>query len=154
MTFIVGLICYILGALSSFALFALCMSAKDRDQIEKVTIKHTKQTERMCIGEVVYTKSNACVLDIGLVKSVAPFEVYARCSKYSNKIDRCYGSVKECDWNGTGTQMTFEEWRDLTIDGKGTEEICNILGIPLIEDEIAVLKQAKEVLEESGELKI
>lgn len=130
MTLIIGLICYILGALSSFALFALCMSEKDRDQIGKVAIKRAKQTERICIGEVVYTNSNVCVLDVGLVKSVTPFEVYARCSKYNKQIDCCYGYAQKDGWNGTGIQMTFEEWRHLTIDGKGTEEICNILGIP------------------------
>lgn len=43
MTFITGLICYILGALSSFGLFALCMSAK---RIEEISDREEEEREQ------------------------------------------------------------------------------------------------------------
>lgn len=99
----------------------------------------TKQTDKIHVNEVVYTKSSVCVLDIGLVESVNPLSIYAR----SNKLDvdgnykRYYGNPSGSNWHGTGIYKTYDEWKDLTIDwtvewedSKGTEEICNILGIP------------------------
>lgn len=82
------------------------------------------------IGEVVYTKSNVCVLDIGLVERLNPLRVYARSSKYNIDGKAYYGNPSGSNWYGTRIYKTYNEWRDLTIDGKGTNEICNILGIP------------------------
>lgn len=81
------------------------------------------------IGEVVYTKSNVCVLDIGLVERLSHFRVYARYSKYHNNGKLYYGNPRIDRWHGTGIYKTYDEWKYLTM-GKGTNEICNILGIP------------------------
>ena len=87
------------------------------------------QSNEIHIGEVVYTKSNVCVLDIGLVERLSHFRVYARCSKYHNNGKLYYGNPRIDRWHGTGIYKTYDEWKDLTM-GKGTNEICNILGIP------------------------
>lgn len=87
------------------------------------------RTDEIHIGEVVYTKTDVCVLDIGLVEKLSPLRVYARCSKYNKDGKSYYGNPSGCDWYGTGIYKTYNEWKNLTI-GKGTNEICNILGIP------------------------
>ena len=86
--------------------------------------------DNLHVGEIVYTKSSICVLDIGLVESINPFSVYARCNVYCENDKLYYGSPEKCNWYGTGIYKTYEEWENLTIDGKETKTICNILGIP------------------------
>ena len=81
------------------------------------------------IGEVVFTKSDVTVLDIGIVKRLNPLEIYAR----STSLDRfgipCqYGGVEYCRWYGTGIVIPVEEWRLLTKD-VCTEEVCKRLNI-------------------------
>lgn len=93
------------------------------------------QSNKIHIGEVVYTKSNVCVLDIGLVERLNPLRVYSRSNRYNRdgNYKTYYGYPEGCNWYGTGIYKTYDEWEDLTIDekgSKGTEEICNILGIP------------------------
>lgn len=82
------------------------------------------------IGEVVFTKSNVAVLDIGIVKRLNPLEIYAR----STSLDRfgipCqYGGAEYCRWYGTGIVIHVERWRLLTKD-VSTEEVCRRLNIP------------------------
>lgn len=82
------------------------------------------------IGEVVFTKSNVAVLDIGIVKRLNPLEIYAR----STSLDRfgipCqYGGAEYCRWYGTGIVIPVERWRLLTKD-VSTEEVCRRLNIP------------------------
>ena len=90
---------------------------------------------KLKIGEVIYTKSSKCILDIGLIKSIKPFTVYARCSKYNEDNVSYYGYPEGCKWYDTGIYKTYDEWKNLTMDKnrtnetRSTEEICNILGI-------------------------
>lgn len=88
------------------------------------------QSNEIHIGEIVYTKSSVCILDIGLVESTNPLRVCARSSKYNIDGKAYYGNPSGSNWYGTGIYKTYNEWKDLTIDGKGTYEICNIIGIP------------------------
>lgn len=88
------------------------------------------QSNEIHIGEVVYTKSDVCVIDIGLVERLNPLRVCARSSKYNIDGKAYYGNPSGSNWYGTRIYKTYNEWKDLTIDGKGTNEICNILGIP------------------------
>ena len=95
------------------------------------------QSNEIHIGEVVYTKSDVCVLDIGLVERLNPLRVCARCNKFDGDSKSYYGNPSGSNWYGTGIYKTYDEWKDLTIDwivewegSKGTDEICNILGIP------------------------
>lgn len=88
------------------------------------------KTDKIHIGEVVYTKSDVCVLDIGLVESTNPLRVCARCIYNEGDNKSYYGNPSGSNWYGTGIYKTYNEWKDLTIDGKGTYVICNILGIP------------------------
>lgn len=90
----------------------------------------SKSTNELRIGEIIYTKSDVCVLDIGLIESLHPFRVYARCSKNSKDTISYYGGASYCNWCGTGILKTYGEWKKLTIDGKDTKEICEILHIP------------------------
>lgn len=88
--------------------------------------------DELKIGEIIYTKSSKCILDIGLVKSIKPFKVYARCSIYNKDGISYYGYPEGCKWYGTGIYKTYNEWESLTMDQNKTrsiEEICNILGI-------------------------
>ena len=89
-----------------------------------------RPTDEIYVNEVVYTKSDVCVLDIGLVERLNPLRVCARSSKYNIDGKAYYGNPSGSNWYGTRIYKTYNKWKDLTIDGKGTNEICNILGIP------------------------
>ena len=96
-----------------------------------------RPTDEIHVNEVVYTKSSVCVLDVGLVESITPLSIYARCSKLDGDSKSYYGNPSGSNWYGTGIYKTYNQWKDLTIDwivewkdSKDTEEICNILGIP------------------------
>ena len=82
------------------------------------------------IGEVVFTKSNVAVLDIGIIKRLNPLEIYAR----STNLDRfgipCqYGGVEYCRWYGTGIVVSLDMWRNITKDASA-EEVCKRMNIP------------------------
>lgn len=99
-----------------------------RDRREAVPSLLNRNTAK--IGEVVFTKSNVAVLDIGIVKRLNPLEIYAR----STSLDRfgipCqYGGAEYCRWYGTGIVIPVERWRLLTKD-VSTEEVCRRLNIP------------------------
>lgn len=104
---------------------------KDKDKSTNDNIDATNYDE-LKICEIIYTKSSKCILDIGLVKSINPFEVYARCSIYNKDGISYYGYPEGCKWYGTGIYKTYNEWESLTMDQNKTrsiEEICTILGI-------------------------
>lgn len=82
------------------------------------------------IGEVVFTKSDVTVLDIGIIKRINPLEIYAR----STSLDRfgipCqYGGVEYCRWYGTGIVVSLDMWRNITKDASA-EEVCKRMNIP------------------------
>lgn len=81
------------------------------------------------IGEVVFTKSDVTVLDIGIIKRINPLEIYAR----STSLDRfgipCqYGGVEYCRWYGTGIVVSLDMWRNITKDASA-EEVCKRMNI-------------------------
>lgn len=81
------------------------------------------------IGEVVFTKSNVAVLDIGIIKRLNPLEIYTR----STSLDRfgipCqYGGVEYCRWYGTGIVISLDMWRNITKDASA-EDVCKRLNI-------------------------
>lgn len=87
------------------------------------------------IGEVVFTKSETAVLDIGIVKRLNPLEIYARSTRFdytrfNNYADEPnqYGGVEFCRWYGTGIVIPLEKWKLLSKD-VSTEEVCRRLGI-------------------------
>ena len=99
---------------------------------EFITVDLTENKNNFHVSEVVYTKSDKYVLDIGLVENLNPFRVYARHSKYNEYGRSYYGNSSVVNWYGTGIYKTYNEWEDLTMNGgetRSTEEICNILGI-------------------------
>lgn len=88
-----------------------------------------------CLGEVVYTRSSRCVLDIGLI--VFPYSV----PRIATRASRCclggyfshyycgeYGGIEHSQWIRTDIHLTLEEWSDKTYD-RSTEEIARLLGI-------------------------
>ena len=82
------------------------------------------------IGEVVFTKSDVTVLDIGIIKRINPLEIYAR----STSLDRfgipCqYGGGEYCRWYGTGIVVSLDMWRNITKDASA-EEVCKRMNIP------------------------
>lgn len=82
------------------------------------------------IGEVVFTKSDVSVLDIGIVKRLNPLEIYTR----STSLDRfgipCqYGGAEYCRWYWTGIVVTLDMWRNITKDASA-EDVCRRLNIP------------------------
>ena len=82
------------------------------------------------IGEVVFTKSDVTVLDIGIIKRINPLEIYAR----STSLDRfgipCqYGGVEYCRWYGTVIVVSLDMWRNITKDASA-EEVCKRMNIP------------------------
>lgn len=94
------------------------------------------------VGEIIYTKSkqpDAYILDIGLVKSLEPFTVYARSSRFNEDGVSYYGNPGFSTWHGTGVYKTYDEWEKLTIDAKGTKNICDILNIPyrIVDQEVS-----------------
>ena len=59
------------------------------------------------VGDVIYTKANT-VLDIGIVKSVSPLEVYSRCTRYDyGYCPSLYGAPELCRWYNSGTNVSF-----------------------------------------------
>lgn len=99
--------------------------------------EYTEETTYLgnCLGEVVYTRSSRCILDIGL--TVSPYSVTriaTRASRYcpdgyfSHYYCGEYGGIEHSQWIRTGIHMTLEEWSDKTYD-RSTEEIAHLLGI-------------------------
>lgn len=81
------------------------------------------------IGEVVFTKSNAAVLDIGIIKRLNPLEIYARSTSLDYFGIPCqYGGAEYCRWYGTDIVIPVERWRLMTKD-VSTEEVCRRLNI-------------------------
>ena len=78
--------------------------------------------------EVVYTKSDKVVLDIGLKDEDG---VIARWSDhdYYCKYTPRYGNAKANKWHHSGIFMSKRRWEKISLN-TGTDEICNILGIP------------------------
>ena len=95
----------------------------------RADLYHTgAEKDNLQFGDVVITKSECCVLDIGFVLSVEPLTIMARYGQYSG-YRPLYGGVEYCDWYKTGRNCSEETWERLTMC-KGTDEICNDLGIP------------------------
>ena len=86
------------------------------------------EKDNLQFGDVVITKSECCVLDIGFVLSTEPLTIMARYGQYSG-YRPLYGGVEYCDWYKTDRNCSEEAWENLTMC-KGTDEICRALGIP------------------------
>lgn len=86
------------------------------------------------VGDIVYTKANA-VLDIGMVKSVRPLEVYSRCTRYDSctcgEYPSLYGAPELCRWYNSGVNVSFTRWREISYDA-GTDDVCRAIGIPYL----------------------
>lgn len=81
------------------------------------------------IGDVVYTKMNT-VLDIGIIKSLNPLQIYARSTKY----DRCgipsqFGGVLYCTWYNSKINLSLSEWIKISKDSD-VKTVCSGLNIP------------------------
>ena len=62
------------------------------------------------IGEVVFTKSDVTVLDIGIVKRLNPLEIYTRSTSLDYFGIPCqYGGVEYCRWYGTGIVVSIDK---------------------------------------------
>lgn len=75
--------------------------------------------------EVVYTKSDKAVLDIGLKDEDG---IIARWSDYCKYTPR-YVNAKANKWHHSGIFMSKIRWKKISLN-RGTDEICYILGIP------------------------
>lgn len=126
---------------SMFYIFSNALAAKLKNAVFKpVETKKMPETYRadlyhdsaekdnLQFGDVVITKSECCVLDIGFVLSTEPLTIMARYGQYSGHRP-LYGGVEYCDWYKTGRNCSETTWERLTMC-KGTDEICNALGIP------------------------
>lgn len=126
---------------SMFYIFSNALAAKLKNAVFKpVETKKMPETYRadlyhdsaekdnLQFGDIVITKSKCCVLDIGFVLSTEPLTIMARYGLYSGHRP-LYGGVEYCDWYKTGSNCSEETWEKLTMC-KGTDEICNALGIP------------------------
>lgn len=82
------------------------------------------------VGDIVYTKANA-VLDIGMVKSVNPLEVYSRCTRYDYGYPSLYGAPELCRWYNSGVNVSFIRWKEISYDA-GTDDVCRAIGIPYL----------------------
>lgn len=82
------------------------------------------------VGDIVYTKANA-VLDIGMVKSVNPLEVYSRCTRYDYSYPSLYGAPELCHWYNSGVNVSFVRWKEISYDA-GTDDVCRAIGIPYL----------------------
>lgn len=82
------------------------------------------------VGDIVYTKANA-VLDIGMVKSVSPLEVYSRCTRYDYGYPSLYGAPELCRWYNSGANVSFTRWKEISYDA-GTDDVCRAIGIPYL----------------------
>lgn len=86
-------------------------------------------TPTIKIGEVVFTKSQTAMLDVGIVKRLDPLEIYARSTSFDHFGEPGqYGGVEFCRWHGTGIIIPLERWKLLTKD-VSTEEVCRRLSI-------------------------
>lgn len=106
------------------------------------------------LGEVIYTKSDKFILDIGYVDNLFPLTVRARANTYSPKSGSYYGGVDLCHWNSSGVKLTCKRWDEISYN-KSTKEICDILGIDyyIKHDNKKKAKEEKkeeEVMENSG----
>lgn len=91
-----------------------------------------KESSEIHRGEIVYTKSSQCVLDIGWVESLYPLKILAPYSVYECKkagYKRYYGNPSGCHWYGTNLYKNIAEW-EVISKGKYEQEICYKLGIP------------------------
>lgn len=94
--------------------------------------KQFSNSQPIHVGEVVYTKSSRCVLDIGLVESLNPLTILAPYSKYMcEKIGykRYYGNPSISHWHGTNIYKSLSEWECIS-KGIYAREICFKLGVP------------------------
>ena len=102
-----------------------CLFRDRREAAPSLLNRHTAK-----IGEVVFTKSNVAVLDIGIVKRLSQLEIYTRSTSLDRFGTPCqYGGAEYCRWYGTGIVITVERWWLLTKD-VSTEEVCRKLNIP------------------------
>ena len=78
--------------------------------------------------EVVYTKSDKVVLDIGLKDEDGIIARWCDHDYYCKYTPR-YGNVKPYKWYHSGIFMSKRRWEKISLN-RGTDEICYILGIP------------------------
>lgn len=77
---------------------------------------------------IVYTKTSACVLDIGLMVDPNSDEgVIPRATMHSPNAR--FGACLQVHWIESGKYCTEEEWQEKTYE-KNTEDICMEFGIP------------------------
>ena len=122
----------------------LCKAFKKKEQKERKLISEQPQrrSERrgfrdipidgnLQVGDVIYTKANT-VLDIGIVKSVSPLEVYSRCTRYDyGYYPSLYGAPELCRWYNSGVNVSFVRWKEISYDA-GTDDVCRAIGIPYL----------------------
>lgn len=80
------------------------------------------------IGSVIYTATDVCIMDIGLVTSIEPLKVRSRSTKYDEDGGIYYGGPDACNWINSNIIMSEHDWDELTYE-KTTEQICDILGL-------------------------
>lgn len=78
--------------------------------------------------EVVYTKSDKAVLDIGLKDEDGVIARWSDHDYYCKHTPR-YENAKANKWHHSGIFMSKRRWEKISLN-TGTDEICNILGIP------------------------
>lgn len=127
----------------SNAINLLCKAFQKKEQKERKLIseKPKRRNKRggfrdipingnLQIGDIIYTKANA-VLDIGIVKSVNPLEVYSRCTRYDYGYPGLYGAPELCRWYNSGVNVSFVRWKEISYDA-GTDDVCRAMGIPYL----------------------
>ncbi len=76
------------------------------------------------MSEIVYTKSEIVVFDIGLEVGN---RIRSRQAKF--ELNNFYGDDKTIKWYHSGIHTTEEDWNKSTYN-KSTEDVCKIYGIP------------------------
>ena len=124
----------------SNAIDLLCKAFQKKEKEERKLISEQPQrrSERrgfrdipidgnLQVGDVIYTKANT-VLDIGMVKSVRPLEVYSRCTRYDYGYPSLYGAPELCRWYNSGVNVSFVRWKEISYDAS-TDDVCRAIGI-------------------------
>ena len=106
------------------------ISEKPKRRSERRGFRDIPIDGSMQVGDIIYTKANA-VLDIGMVKSVRPLEVYSRCTRYDYGYPSLYGAPELCRWYNSGVNVSFVRWKELSYDA-GTDDVCRAIGIPYL----------------------
>lgn len=84
--------------------------------------------KKLKVGDVVILKSHL-VLDVCLVKSTSPLQIYSRSTKYDfYEKPREFKGIEHYNLYYSGINMSFTEWKRVSLDANA-EEVCKKLGI-------------------------